>query len=62
MEKTREGSTREECFQLVWIDQKRGAREQAENRGPVAQLVEQRFALREVVSSTLAGPRLRALK
>ena len=31
-------------------------------RGPVAQLVEQRFALREVVSSTLAGPTLRVLK
>ena len=30
--------------------------------GPVAQLVEQRFALREVVSSTLAGPTLRVLK
>ena len=33
-----------------------------EDRGPVAQLVEQRFALREVVSSTLAGPTLRVLK
>ena len=32
------------------------------NRGPVAQLIEQRFALREVVSSTLAGPTLRVLK
>ena len=32
------------------------------NRGPVAQLVEQRCALREVVSSTLAGPTLRVLK
>ena len=32
------------------------------HRGPVAQLVEQRFALREVVSSTLAGPTLRVLK
>ena len=32
------------------------------DRGPVAQLVEQRFALREVVSSTLAGPTLRVLK
>ena len=30
--------------------------------GPVAQLVEQRCALREVVSSTLAGPTLRVLK
>ena len=26
------------------------------HRGPAAQLVEQQFALREVVSSTLAGP------
>ena len=33
-----------------------------DNRGPVAQLVEQRFALPEVVSSTLAGPILRVLK
>ena len=32
------------------------------NRGPVTQLVEQRFALREVMSSTLAGPTLRVLK
>ena len=32
------------------------------DRGPVAQLVEQRFAMREVVSSTLAGPTLRVLK
>ena len=30
--------------------------------GPVAQLVEERFAMREVVSSTLAGPTLRVLK
>ena len=32
------------------------------NRGPVAQLVEQRFALRDIVSLTLAGPTLRVLK
>ena len=32
------------------------------HRWPVAQLVEQRFALREVVSSILAGPTLRVLK
>ena len=36
--------------------------QELDDRGPVAQLVEQRFALREVVSSTLAGPTLRVLK
>ena len=36
--------------------------EKLKSCGPVAQLVEQRFALREVVSSTLAGPTLRVLK
>ena len=32
------------------------------NRAPVAQLVEHRAVLREVVSSTPAGPTLRVLK
>ena len=32
------------------------------NREPVAQLVECRFVMREVVSSTPAGPTLRVLK
>ena len=31
-------------------------------RAPVAQLVERRAVMREVVSSTLAGPSLRVLK
>ena len=32
------------------------------NRAPVAQLVERRAVMREVVSSTPAGPTLRVLK
>ena len=33
-----------------------------ENRAPVAQLIERRAVMREVMSSTLAGPSLRVLK
>ena len=50
------------CIWLVVVIRMEELYRGPEYRGPVAQLVEQRFALWEVVSSTLAGPTLRVLK
>ena len=48
------------CEERVPMQPKR-RREQA-HRSPVAQLVEHRAVVREVISSTPAGPTLRVLK
>ena len=50
------------CDWLKYLAPVETSQKQNQNREPVAQLVEHRDVMREVVSSTPAGPTLRVLK